>query len=200
MSMKCDLPIGMGYKTCWMVVEGASQQKITDIMLKTNTQRCGYKEGLSAIAEAPYEEYMTMVTSDYNNQNYVIGDAVSKVFYGMEAIIDLCRDFPKVFVYMTHRVSECHGFALIENGEITRLYCSDEEDIQNIGEPLSEEVELGMHLPQDFEEMWEHWEDNTITKMDEEVIVELARKQVGIDIKQYPYEPVVIGGMNLKEV
>lgn len=198
--LNSELPMGMGYKTCWMVIEGVSQQKIVDIMLKSNTQRSGYKEGLSAIAKAPYEKHMVMVTADYNNQNYVIGDAVSKVFYGIETIIDLCRDFPKVFVYMTHRVSECHGFALIEHGEITRLYCVDEEDIQNIGEPLSEEDELGMHLPQDFKEMWEHTKDNTITKMDEEVIVELARKQVGIDVKQYPYEPVVIGEMNLKEV
>lgn len=46
-----------------------------------------------------------------------------------------------------------------------------------------------------MDEMWDLWEDDSVTKMDEEVIMQLALSQVGVDSSQYPYEDVLIGTM-----
>lgn len=68
-----ELPLGMGYKSCWMVVEGASQK----------AELCHWNPG-------------------------------ERVFYETEEFLEKCKDFPRVYVYMTHRVSETYGFALKE--------------------------------------------------------------------------------------
>lgn len=41
---------------------------------------------------------------------------------------------------MTNRISETHGFALVENGELVRFFKYDENEIKNIGQPLPEEI------------------------------------------------------------
>lgn len=195
--MEKDLVLGMGYKTCWMVINEVNQKEIVELLLEGDVQEVEYRAGLLKVSKSRYEERIVMVTADYEHQNYVIGDAVSKIFYNRDKILKRLETFPKVYAYMTDRVSECHGFALLEYGKIIRLYCFDEEEIQNIGEPLLEEIKLGFHLPTNFKEMWEHWEDDSITKVGEEVIVELAKKQVGINVEKYPYAHVITGVLKL---
>ncbi len=112
----------------------------------------------------------------------------------MDEMLRMLKNMPKVYVYMTHGVSECHGFAIIEYGQLKRLFCIDEEEgIRNIGNPSEEEKRLGFCLPKDTDEMWEHWEDDTMTKINEEIIVELAIEQSGIDGSKYPYDDVLAG-------
>ena len=133
-----------------------------------------------------------LVSSVYKKQIYIIGDTVSQFFYDTERFLEKCKELPRVYVYMTHRVSETHGFALVENGELIRFFCYDEEDIRNIGKPLPEEIALEYQLPYDFEDVRNKEE---YTMVDEEVIVELAIRQVGIDVKQYTYKDVKVGEM-----
>lgn len=156
-----ELPLGMGYKSCWMV------------------------------AKAGTKERKLLVTSTYKKQNYVIGTPVSEFFYETEEFLEKCKDFPRVYVYMTHRVSETHGFALVENGELIRFFKYDENEIKNIGQPLPEEIALGYHLPGTFEDARD--EAGNFTEVNEDVVVELAIRQVGIDVEQYPYKDVKVG-------
>lgn len=192
-NIKKDLPTGMGYRSCWAVVEGTTQKTLAEILLQKDTEKCIYREGLTKVNKAPYEDRAVLVTADYEGANYIIGDGLSSFFYNREAIFDKFKSFDRVHVYMTERVSECHGFALLEKGEIKRLYCYDEEGIQNMGERLPEEISLGYHFPINFEEAAIGQTDEKITRMDEDALVTLAIEQMGIDTEKYPYEDVMVG-------
>lgn len=192
-NMKKDLPTGMGYRSCWAVVEATNQKTLAEILLQKDTEKCIYREGLAKVNKAPYEEHAVLVTADYEGTNYIIGDGLSSFFYNREAILDKFKSFDRVHVYMTERVSECHGFALLEKGEIKRLYCYDEEGIQNIGERLPEEISLGYHFPINFEQAARGQKEEKITRMDEDALVTLAIEQMGIDTEKYPYEDVMVG-------
>ena len=187
--VKRDLPRGMGYKSCFMVVEGATQKNVSEAFLQGRKMKYTYDAGLAKLEKAGAKEKRLMVTGTYKKQNYVIGDEVSSFFYDTEEFLKKCENFSKVHVYMTHRASETHGFALVENGQLVRLFCYDENEIQNIGEPLPEEVELGYNLPKNFAEAREE----EFTTVNEDMIVELAICQVGIDIENYPYKDVKLG-------
>ena len=187
--VKRDLPRGIGYKSCFMVVEGSTQKNVAEAFLQGRKTKYAYDAGLEKLRKTGAKEKRLMVTGTYKKQNYVIGDEVSSFFYDTEEFLEKCKDFSKVYVYMTHRVSETHGFALVENGELVRLFCYDENEIQNIGEPLPVEEELGYRLPANFEEA----RDEEFTKVNEVVIMELALLQVGIDVEKYPYKDVKLG-------
>lgn len=187
--VKRDLPRGMGYKSCFMVVEGATQKNVAEAFLQGRKMKYTYDAGLEKIHKAPAKEKRLMVTGTYKKQNYVLGDEIGSFFYETEEFLEKCKSFSRVYVYMTHRVSETHGFALVENGELVRLFCYDENEIQNIGEPLPVEEELGYRLPTNFEEA----RDEEFTQVNEDMIMELAMAQVGIDVEKYPYKDVKLG-------
>lgn len=190
---KRNLPLGMGYKSCWMVVEGATQKDVMSAFLQGRKMKYPYMEGLEKVEKAKAKDKKLMVTGTHKKQNYVIGDAIGEFFYKTEEFLEKCKEFSRVYVYMTHRVSETHGFALIEHGELIRLFYYDENEIKNIGEPLPEELALGYRLPKTFEEEWD--EEGNFTLVYEDVIVSLAIQQVGIDVEQYPYKEVRVGKM-----
>lgn len=185
-------PLGMGYKSCWMVIEGATQKAIANAFLQDEGVEYTYKKGLEEVEKSSTKNKI-LITNTHNNQNYVIGLKVSEFFYKTEAFLEKCKIFPRVYVYMTHRVSETHGFALIENGELIRLFSYDEEEIKNIGEPLPEEIALGYKLPETYDDVWD--DEGNFTDVDEEIVIQLAICQVGIDAENYPYDDVVIGNM-----
>lgn len=187
--VKRDLPRGMGYKSCFMVVEGATQKNVAEAFLQGRKMKYTYDAGLEKIHKAPAKEKRLMVTGTYKKQNYVLGDEIGSFFYETEEFLEKCKSFSRVYVYMTHRVIETHGFALVENGELVRLFCYDENEIQNIGEPLPVEEELGYRLPTNFEEA----RDEEFTQVNEDMIMELAMAQVGIDVEKYPYKDVKLG-------
>ena len=187
--VKRDLPRGMGYKSCFMVVEGSTQKNVSEAFLQGRKMKYTYEAGLNKLAKTGVKEKRLMVTATYKKQNYVIGDEVGSFFYNTEEFLKKCESFSKVYVYMTHRVSETHGFALVENGQLVRLFCYDENEIQNVGEPLSEEIELGYRLPTNFDEA----RDEEFTMVNEDMIMELALCQVGIDVEKYPYKDVKLG-------
>ena len=187
--VKRDLPRGIGYKSCFMVVEGSTQKKVAEAFFHGRKMKYAYDAGLEKLNKSGSKEKRLMVTGTYKKQNYVIGDEVGSFFYETEEFLEKCKSFSRVYVYMTHRVSETQGFAQVENGELVRLFCYDENEIQNIGEPLLEETELGYRLPANFEEA----RDEEFTQVNEDVIMELALSQVGIDVAKYPYKDVKLG-------
>lgn len=190
------LPRGTGYKSSWLVIEGSNQKEIADKLLLAGYDKVDYDCGLEYEKKASFNEKKVIVSPNFHDRNYVIGIRIGELFYDLESITDKCRDFSKVYMYMTHRVSEAHGFALIEFGKIIRLYKYDEEEIVVIGDPLPEEVDLGINLPKDIDEMWEHWEDEAVTKMDEQVIIEIALKQAGAGEGEFVYGDVYYGTMD----
>ena len=71
---------GMGYKSCWMVIEGSTQQQIADTFLQKETEHCPYQAGLDKLRQAEYKENLVFVTADYQNTNFVMGISLSKFF------------------------------------------------------------------------------------------------------------------------
>lgn len=190
-----DLPEGMGFGQCWMVIDESSQKAVVEALLQDKTKRYEYREGLQKVAEADDEENIVAVTATYKEQNYIIGGALHQFFYQTEVFLDKLKAFPRVYVYMTEHVSETHGFALIEYGKVVRLFSYDENEIRNIGKPLPEEIALSYRLPKNFEE--ERSGEENFTEVNEDMIVALAIQQVGIDVEQYPYKKVVVGKLEI---
>lgn len=188
-----ELPDGMGYGCCWMVVEGSSGKAIIEALVQGKTIKSEYQEGLEKVENAGIEEGLLAITATYKKQNYVFGPSVYQFFYDTDKFLEMCKDLPRVYVYMTDHISETHGFALVENGKIIRMFSYDEEEIKNIGEPLPEEIALSYHLPGNFDDVWN--KEGEFTQVDEDMLVELAIQQVGIDVEQYPYKKVTVGKM-----
>lgn len=186
-------PLGIGYKSCWMVIEGSDQKSIAEAFLQDVGTEYSYKNGLKKVENQNVNENKILVTNTYNSRNYIIGLGISEFFYKTEDFLEKCKLFPRVYVYMTHHVSETHGFALVENGKLTRLFSYDDDEIKNIGNPLPEENTLGYNLPKCYDDVWNDEVD--FTEVDEEIVIQLAICQIGIDEEKYPYNDVVVGNL-----
>ena len=191
---KKQLPTGTGYRSSWACIEGANQKSIASTILQ-NEEQYSYMDGLKKVNEAPYENRLIMVTEDYKGTNFVIGDGLAKIFCELDQYKEKMATFDKVYVYMTERVSDCHGFALLEKGEVKRFYYYDEEGVRSTGEWTEEEKRLGYHFPANQEEKNRELTDDSITRMNEDAIVCLAIERMGINIESYPYGNVIIGNM-----
>lgn len=192
-----ELPDGMGYKTCWMMIEGASQIEIADVLLKGEKEEKEYRQGLEVVSKASYQEHKVMITSDYRNCNYIIGDALHKLFFNYDKLKEVLRDTYRIILFATNRVSEIYGFAYFLHGSMKRLFYYSEEELINEGAIRLEEEKLGYNLPHSFEEIQEHRNDDIFTTINEDMIVKLARKQIGINVNEYPYENVIVGELDL---
>ena len=195
--MNRDLPFGMGYKTCWMMIENASQLELADILLQENKIEIEYKKGVEIVANAPYKDKKVLITADYENCNYIIGDVVHSIFHNYGKLRRELIDTERIMVYATNRVSNIHAFAFFLHGNLKRMFYFSEEELINEGNIREEEEQLGLHLPTSFDELHEHWNDGKFSDINEEFIVSLAKQQMGIDVEQYPYENVIIGELNL---
>lgn len=181
-----ELPAGLGYKSCWITVVGSHQDDIVEALELKNAEKAEYKEALEQIYSTRGK---VMVTADFDNRNYVIFGG-GFVFHE-EAVKEKCAGLPEAYGYLTHRVSEAHGFFKAVNGEIERLFYQDEEEIINIGKPLPEEKKNKLKLPHSFEELRD--KKKKFTWIDENVIMDLAEASSAVEIDTYPYEQVVIG-------
>ena len=183
---KRELPAGLGYKGCWMTVIGSNQEKILNSLKFKHLEKMDYKEGLELVKTTSGK---VMVTADFENRNYVI-------FYGGDFSFDeqflkrMSADLPEVYGYITHRVSEVHGFFKVVSGEVQRIYYRDEEQIISTGDPLPEEKKNKVKLPSDFEEAND--KKKKWTKFDEKIILKLAETSSTVENGKYPYAPVVL--------
>lgn len=58
----------MGYKNCWMVVEGASQKAVMDAFLQGRKMKYAYEKGLEKVAKAGAKENKLLVTATHKNR------------------------------------------------------------------------------------------------------------------------------------
>ncbi len=181
-----ELPAGLGYKACWMTVIGSDRETIIESMMFKNPEIMDYREGLEKVISCPDK---VMVTDDFENKNYVIpyGGSLS---FKEDSILQMCSKLPTVYGYMTHRVSEAHGFFKVENGELRRLFYQDDDGIISIGERLPEEKKNKINLPATLEESRD--KKKKLTRIDEKKILLLAKSSSEVEIGKYPYAPVVI--------
>lgn len=198
-SIDClNLPFGIGYKTCWMMIENASQLEIADVLLTGKKEEKEYKDGVEMIAKASYQDKKVLITADYKDRNYIIGDAVHELFFHYGKLRSELIDTFRTLVYATNRVANVHAFASFLHGKLERLFYFSEEELLNEGQPRKEEVEMGLVLPTSYEDIREHREDGYFSEIDEEMILTLAKRQMGIEVENYPYGDVIVGELNLK--
>lgn len=192
-----SLPRGAGYKSEWLVVDGTNQEKIVQKLKLARCRRVSYGEGLKIIGNEGYSSKVIMICPDYNGQNYIFGSCIVNFLYDPDRLAEVFGKFYRVYMYATMRVSEAHYFGLIEKGEILRYYRFDDEDIISIGDPLPRELAQGINLPKSLEELDSTYgdDDSNFTDMDEEIIINLASGQTGVDEDDYPYDKEVIIGV-----
>lgn len=181
-----ELPTGLGYKSCWITVVGSHQDDIAKALWLKNTEKADYKEALEQIYSTSGK---VMVTADFDNRNYAIFGG--GLVFNENTVKEKCANLPEVYGYLSHRVSEAHGFFKAVNGEIVRLFYQDEEEIINIGTPLPEEKKNKIKLPHSFEEARD--KKKKFTRIDEGAIMALAEASSVVEVGIYPYEQVVIG-------
>lgn len=186
---RSEFPAGLGYKGCWMTVIGSNQEDIVSALNLTDLTMMDYFEGLELVKSTSGK---VMVTADFDNRNYVL-------LYGGDVSLDeqfvskLSADLPEVYGYITHRVSEVHGFFKAEKGEIQRIYYRDEEQIISMGDPLPEEKKNKVKLPDSFEVAFD--KKSKWTKFDEKLILKLAETSSLVERDAYPYEKVSVGDL-----
>ena len=172
-----------------MTVIGSDQERIFNSLKFKHLEKMDYKEGLELVKTTSGK---VMVTADYNNRNYVI-------FYGGDFSFDeqfvkrMSADLPEVYGYITHRVSEVHGFFKVIKGKIQRIYYRDEEQIISLGDPLPEEKKNKVKLPANFVEAND--KKNKWTKFDEKIILKLAETSSSVEVDAYPYDQVIVGDL-----
>ena len=97
-------------------------------------------------------------------------------------------------MFFTHRVSETHGFTVVENGKIRRFYFYEESNffpVRCIGEPLEEEKKLGLKLINRENELKIGWTDADGSIVKEDNIIELAMELTGRET-EFCYEKIVV--------
>ena len=180
------LPDGMGYKSVWMLIKGSNQRTIANRILNGEIDTKEYKAGVREVYDANNK---ALVTADYEDKNYVIMPLTEK-YFNQDWIEKNCADFPECYAFLTERITETHGFLKAVNGKIVRYYYQDEEDITDIGKPMTEEQMNQIELPHDYKEYWENLRQDKMV-IDEDIIMTIALEAGGVE--DYPYDDVVVG-------
>lgn len=181
-----ELPAGLGYKSCWLTVVGSTREEIIKSMDLKNPIEMDYMEALEIIRG---QSGKVMVTADHDNRNYVLiygGDFT----FEEKTVKERTYGLPEVYGYLTHRVSEAHGFFKVKDGEILRLFYQDDDGIISIGNRLPEEKANKIKLPDTLEESKDKKKE--LTRIDEKTILLLAKTSSEVEIGKYPYAPAVL--------
>jgi len=187
---KKELPQGFGYKSAWMVIEGKSHVTLKRDLIHGG-KKYSYDEGISFVISDKADRNTIAITQKYANRCYVAGKGVYGFFEEPEQYLPKLKEYAKVYVYITERNTETHGFALVEHGELSRFYLASENEMKNIGEPLiEEEAFAGKLAPDDGSFL-----DSSLAEDD---IIDLAIRQTGVIPSKYPYEDVFVGNLDLE--
>ncbi len=186
-----EFPAGLGFKSFWMVIKNSSQQEIAKKLFASNYIQLPYFKGLEV---AKKEKGKIMITSDFNNTNYVICDMAYEMF-DEKFIQKNCGDFEEVYMFMTSRVVEAHGFLKACRGNMERMYYQDEDKIIDIGERIAEEKKKKLKLPHNFDEYNVMRQKKSFKPLNENMILELAYASSSVKKDTYPYEDVFVGNV-----
>ena len=187
---KKELPRGFGYKSAWMVIEGKSHVTLKRDLIHGG-KKYSYDEGISFVISDKADRNAIAITQKHANRCYVAGKGVYGFFEEPEAYLSKLKEYAKVYAYITERNTETHGFALVEFGELTRLYLASENEMKNVGEPLAEEEAFAGKLAPDGGSIL----DSSLVEDD---IIDLAIRQTGVSPSKYPYEEVFVGNLELE--
>lgn len=187
-----NLPRGIGYKTCWLVIKGSNKAAISEALGLSDTHEEEYTSGVKEVKKAGQEEVKLLVTSDFDDRNFVICSHAD-IFFDAGWLEEKCKGFPEVFLYCTDRITETHGFAKVIDGKIERMYYCSEEQFIDTGHPLKEEEERKIKLPHDLDELKKGLKDNSCTILNEDILIDLAFENSAVNLDEYTYDNVVIG-------
>lgn len=180
---------GTGYKCSWLVLKGITKKKLEEVLKLSNKKKMTWDTGLEFVYDtSKINEHRILISSNYNNKIYVIGNGLFKIANNPEVLLKLGEMCKEVCFYLTERVSETHCFAKISKGEIRRFYFCNEDEIINIGKITAIEKQLKVKFPANFNEAF----DNKYTEINEEHIIQIANKWSPEDLNNYPYKDVVV--------
>lgn len=187
-----SIPNGVGYKKEWIVIQD-KDITLEEIVEKFNfyaREVVTYSDG---VKKANSDSTYISICNFGQGEFYILGNVATYFIIHRNYFEKFSEGLKKVFLFFTYRVSESHGFAVAENGKIKRLYYSDDFDgsIYSLGDPLAEEIKLGLRLPDNMDEWFENRKKLNLTKLKEDHIIEIAMELTGRE-GEFNYEKAVL--------
>lgn len=188
-----SLPIGIGYKRAWIVIQD-NHIMVEDIIEKFNyfsKEVIGYFDGME---QANSDSKCISICDFGQGEIYILGSVATYFIYHKDELEKFSKGLEKVTLFFTNRVSESHGFAVVNGGKIRRLYYYEDSEIFPIcflGEPLEEEIKLGLKLQNENNVMRIDLEEADETILNEDMIINLAMELTGRE-REFSYKKVVL--------
>lgn len=168
-----DLPISFGYKSSWIAVKNGNPEIIAQLLNIKNAAESNWK---NAFIKLDNDRKYIFITPPIDNWTLIIGEWREDEF---KPIVEtLSTKFGEAQHFITHRVSEAHGWILAKNGKVIRAYAYVGDQGENIyveGEPT--EFEKQYNLINTFSEEAqnpEYFEREDIFTPNEEFVMQLA--------------------------
>lgn len=150
------LPKGFGYKSAFLLTNNFVPEDVLNQLVSAEK----YDTDVAYIEKS---KKVTFVKSDIII-NFFLGDK--------EKLVKILESFSSVNLFITDRISESHGFAVIERGEIKRFYINSEESMENIGDRTDYEKDNNMLFPSNYDEARDR--TGKYTDINEDIVIEMA--------------------------
>lgn len=181
------LPNGAERKHNWLVVQD-KRAKLEDIVNKfhiLSKEIVPYQEGIQRALNDP----RWICIADFGKGAFYLCEGLVNYLISKDAELEkFSKGWERVLLFLNHSTTEEYGFAVAEDGKIKRSYyvCKKEALFSFSGEPLEEEIRLGMNLP---DGIWEALSSSN--QEDEERIMKLALEMTGRE-EDFDYGDVVL--------
>ncbi|MFD5813864.1 hypothetical protein [Streptomyces sp. NPDC127038] len=195
--------MGIGYKTSWLAVPGASGGAVADALGLAGRVAMDWDAGTEAayrkgvFVASPVDGW-TLAHGRIDLDAGRDGDGPAVLAW----LGSLGRRFGELQYFSTDRVGECHAWARVEAGRVVRAYCYDGcvgDVLMRLGEPTEIERRLGVGLRglEEGRERWgeAEWDDWHAAMPDEQHVMAIARDW-GICPLDIPDGTTVVDGIH----
>lgn len=168
-----DLPIPFGYKSAWFAVKYGDAAIIAQLLSIKNTVESNWENAFNKINR---DSRYIFITPTIGNWTLIIGNWGEEQLKPM--LEKLSTEFGEAQHFITHRVSEAHGWMLARNGKVIRAYAYVGDQGENIyveGEPT--DFEKQYNLVNTFSEEAKdpnYFEREDLVFPDEEFVMQIA--------------------------
>lgn len=133
-SQEPDGPVPFGYKTTWMALRCGDSEQVIAALRPRLRQSANWTTGLAAVETQP--EGRVFVSPVLEGWVLAVG--------GPQALQqELAAQFSQAQLFVSHRTSNCFGWALYENGQCRRRYACLDGQVECAGVMTSQERALG---------------------------------------------------------
>ena len=178
-----DMPQPFGYKTGWLAIRDAEPMMVIRALGLKDRAKANWESGLT-FAGSRDQVFVTPKVGDF-----VLVVGILDLFSNERKMDGLARHFREMQYFVTHRVTEYHGWAKYRDGRLIRRYCYLGETgqvLHNYGGLTLDELRLGFdRFPTSDDCDW----DNIIIPNEEDVLSIAAKWGVDTTFQKYTGGP-----------